>query len=159
VKGILGTRKTLLIFAMTLYMITTANSGNMKTETAANDIKANKILKPSVELAGYSITKLWEGRIDERQGAYLRAHNKDKVIDIIIIVKDDLPEYVKRIEYYDRSADENLDFVKMKIYEKGKDWREVAITEENKYGLKFANNNYRKLLQKIRTLQKGEIKK
>ncbi|HBH61454.1 MAG TPA: hypothetical protein DDX85_06905, partial [Nitrospiraceae bacterium] len=64
--------------------------------------------------------------------------------------QDNLPQYFKRIEYFDDGGEGNLDAMRMKIYEKEKGWRDVGISKDNKYGLAYADSQYKELLEKIK---------
>ena len=110
------------------------------------------------KLAGYSIDKLWEGEIDERRTAYLKAKKDDRVIDIIVVIQDELPKYFKRIDYFDEDADRHLDSLKMKIYKAAQGWKQIGITRENKTGLAFVNAKYNDILAKMKDVRAGEKK-
>ncbi len=153
----MGNRKALIGLAIFMIVINFAGVV-LEKSSYAESIKHN-LIKPSEEFIGYSMKKLWEGKIDGRKLVCFKAEKVNKVVDVIIIIEDNLPKFYKRIEYYDKDADKKLDLVKMRIYEEGKGWRDVGITEENKYGLEYANTKYNEILGKINEKQLKETEK
>lgn len=105
---------------------------------------------PPILLAGPDDAKLWEGEIEGRAVVYFRSERQGGASDVIVTTEDSLPEYFKRIEYLDKGSDGDLDMVRMRIYEKDRGWRNVGITRENKYGLAYAESQYRELMGKVR---------
>ncbi|MBI5664192.1 MAG: hypothetical protein HZC49_03735 [Nitrospirae bacterium] len=94
--------------------------------------------------------KQWEGEINGKVIAYFRLEKERGVSNVVVSTVDNLPDYFKRIEYFDSDGDGSLDLMSMKIYEKEKGWRDVGITNDNKYGLAYADSQYKELLEKIK---------
>jgi hypothetical protein len=141
--------KRFIIAVMTVLI---AAAGSVSAEDTQNVRTAgeHKILIPPVKFTGSEDKKIWEGQIDGRVVAYFKAENDNEKKEVVIVTQDDLPKYFKRIEYLDKGGDRSLDLVEMNIYEKAKGWRRIGITKENKYGLEFAESQYKELLGKIK---------
>ncbi len=150
-------RKVLLRLAILLAILNFA--GIILEKPSRAESITHDVIKPTMEFIGYSVKKLWEGTIDGKQVVCFQAEKVNKVVDVIVVIEDNLPTFYKRVEYYDEDANKNLDFVKMKVYEEGKGWRDVGITGENKYGLGYANTKYNKILGKINEKQAKETEK
>lgn len=108
------------------------------------------IIVPPLKFISPEDKKKWEGEINGRAISYYRIEKEGRISDVIVSTQDNLPEYFKRIEYFDDGGDGNLDLMNMKIYQKDKGWKDVGITRDNKYGLAYADSQYRELLGKIK---------
>jgi hypothetical protein len=112
--------------------------------------KKHSIVIPPLKFITSEDKKQWEGEINGKVVAYFRLVKEGGVTDVVVSTLDNLPEYFKRIEYFDNGGDGDLDLMSMKIYEQDKGWREVGITKDNKYGLAYADSQYKELLEKIK---------
>ena len=139
-----------LIIAFITVLIAAAVSVSAEDTQKGHAAGEHRILIPPVKFIAPENKKIWEGQIDGRRVAYFRAENDSEKKEIVIVTQDDLPKYFKRIEYLDKGGDRSLDLVEMNIYEKAKGWRRIGITKENKYGLGFAESQYKELLGKIK---------
>lgn len=142
-------RVALLTSAIFILLINVCCAGSQEDP---DEIRARKhnIIIPSMKFVTPDDKKLWEGVIDGRVVTYFRQKKERGISDIIVSTQDSLPKYFKRIEYLDKGGDGNLDLVRMRIYEKAKGWRDIGITKDNKYGLRFADSQYKKLLEEIK---------
>jgi hypothetical protein len=131
-------------------MIAAVVSVSAEDRQKGHAVEEHKILIPPVKFIAPEDKKIWEGQIDGRRVAAFRAENDNEKKEVVIVTEDDLPKYFKRIEYLDKGGDGALDLVEMNIYEKAKGWRRVGITKENKYGLGYAESQYKELLGKIK---------
>ena len=141
------------IIAFMTALIAAAGSVSAEDTQKGRTAGEHKILIPPVKFAPED-KKLWEGEIDGRRVAYFRAENGKEKKEVVIVTQDDLPKYFKRIEYLDKGGDGSLDLVGMNIYEKAQGWKRVGITKENKYGLGYAESQYKVLLEKIKGQRK-----
>jgi hypothetical protein len=128
------------------------NAGCVSAEKkqAQSPSDRHAVMIPPLHYVGPEDKTQWNGEIEGRSVSYFRSKKERESADVIVVTHDDLPLYFKRIEYLDKSGDGSLDLVRMKIYEKDTGWRGVGITQENKYGLEYADKKYKELLQKIR---------
>jgi len=110
----------------------------------------HNIIVPPLKFVTTEDKKQWEGEIDGKVTAYFSVVRERGISDVVVSTLDNLPEYFKRIEYFDNGGDGKLDLVSMKIYEKEKGWRDIGITKDNKYGLAYAESQYKELLDKIK---------
>ncbi|MEW6600255.1 MAG: hypothetical protein AB1499_04740 [Nitrospirota bacterium] len=110
----------------------------------------HNIVVPQLKFVTPDDKKQWEGEIDGRSVVYFTLQKQNGPANVVVSTQDNLPEYFKRIEYFDDGGDGNLDLMSMEIYEKEKGWRDVGITGENKYGLAYADSQYKELLEKIK---------
>ncbi len=110
----------------------------------------HNIIVPPPKFAGPDDKKIWEGEINGRHVACFSVKKAGGEDHVVIVTRDELPSYFKRIEYLDKGGDGSLDMLRMRIYEIAKGWRRVGITRDNKYGLAYADSQFRELLEKIR---------
>lgn len=140
--------KKIISAAAILLLVLNAGCVILRTKTTESGMH-NQSMEPPLEFTGSETKKLWDGEIDGRRVMQFTSIRDDKCHDGIVVIQDNLSHYFKRIEYIDRDCDGTLDLVRMKIYEKDKGWRNVGISEENKYGLKYAETIYKEMLTKI----------
>ncbi|UCD35855.1 MAG: hypothetical protein JSU90_03215 [Nitrospiraceae bacterium] len=133
-----------------LFLATTAGCATAQEKPPVSSPSVHNIAIPPLLLAGPDDAKLWEGDVEGRAVSYFRSHREGGTSDVIVVTEDSLPAYFRRIEYLDKGGDGELDLVRMRIYEKDKGWRNVGITKENKYGLAYAESQYRELMGKVR---------
>jgi hypothetical protein len=146
-------RNEIVLLLAILLMIMNINCGGAQAKTSDTGTAEHNIIKPPMEFVGPDDRKLWEGEIEGSSVASFRSSKESRVKNVIVVTRDNLPKFFKRIEYIDNDGDGSLDLMKMKIYEEGKGWRDVGITKDNKYGLKYANSKYNELLRKIKEAQ------
>ena len=141
-------RHDIILLATLMVCISVACSG--VNSNAGNPlIEKQGILIPPIKYVGPDEKIQWEGAIDGRKTSYYRPAYEGGMIDVVVVIKDTLPDYFKRIEYVDMDRDGQVDSVRMMIFEKDRGWREVGITKENKYGLRYADTQYKELVKKI----------
>jgi hypothetical protein len=140
--------------AVVLLIILIAGCSSLGTRAFEGEIKEYGITVPPLEFVTPYTRKTWEGKIEGRSTACFRYKKGNVTQDVVVVIQDDFPAFFKRIEYLDREGDGALDAVSMKIYEEGKGWRNVGITRENKYGLGYADNRYKEVLDKIEKAKK-----
>lgn len=145
-------KRTVLGLAI-LFITMNMNCSGVQARPSDAGTAEHHIVIPPMEFVGPSDRKLWEGEIEGRNVAFFGSSEKSEVKNVIIVTGNNLPKFFKRIEYIDHDGDGSLDSMKMKIYEEGKGWRDVGITKDNKYGLKYANGKYNELLKKIKEAQ------
>lgn len=143
-----------LIILLTLNIAVCASAGEKLEGPPA---KMQGIVIPQLKFVTAEHKKQWEGEIKGRAVSYFRLEKDTGISNVVVSIQDNLPEYFKRIEYFDDGGDGDLDLVSMKIYEKEKGWRDVGITRDNKYGLAYADSRYKELLEQIR--ESGNVKK
>ena len=141
-------RHDIILLATLMVCISVACSG-VKSNAGNTSIEKQSILIPPIKYVGPDEKIQWEGVIDGRETAYYRPAYEGGMIDVVVVIKDTLPDYFKRIEYVDMDRDGQVDSVRMMIFEKDRGWREVGITKENKYGLRYADTQYKELVKKI----------
>jgi hypothetical protein len=141
--------KTVIIL-MLFVIIVPVDGISAQKEPAQFPDKKHSILISPAKFVGPEDNKVWEGEIEGRVVAYFRLRKARGVSDAVVVTRDDLPEYFKRIEYLDRGGDGTLDAVLMKVYEKAKGWRDAGITKDNKYGIGYADTQYKELWGKIK---------
>ena len=110
------------------------------------------IIIPPLKFVTPEDKKQWEGEINGRTITYFRLEKEERTSNVVVSTQDELPEYFKRIEYFDDGGDGNLDLMNMKIYEKERGWRDAGITRDNKYGLAYADSRYKELLEEIKVI-------
>ena len=133
-------------------LLTINNTGCVSAQEKKSgppSVKHNIIIPP-LKFVTPEDKKQWEGEISGRVVSYFRLEKERGLSKVVISTLDNLPEYFKRIEYFDNGGDGDLDLMSMKIYEKEKGWRDVGITRDNKYGLAYADSQYKELLEKIK---------
>jgi hypothetical protein len=138
---------------LALIMLLTVNiTGRVSAQEKMSGPPANKhnIVVPPLKFITPEDKKQWEGEINGKAVAYFRLVREGGSTDVVVSTLDKLPEYFKRMEYFDNGGDGNLDLMSMKIYEKEKGWRDVGITKDNKYGLAYADSQYKELMEKIK---------
>ncbi len=145
-------------FMALVMLLIVNNAGCVSAQEKLSESPAIKhnIIIPPMKFVTPDDKKLWEGEINGRVIAYFRLEKERGISDVVVSTQDNLPEYFKRIEYLDDGGDGNLDLMSMKIYEKDKGWKEVGITRDNKYGLAYADSQYKELLEKIKEV--GKVK-
>ncbi len=109
---------------------------------------------PPMDFVSSNAKVVWEGKIEDKIITYYKEKRDGGNDDIVVLVRDRLPESFKRIEYLDKDGNKDLDALIMKIYEGGKGWRDVTITREHKYGLNYVNQEYNLLLEEIKEARK-----
>lgn len=144
--------KTFLALMMLLAVNITGCVSAQEKMSGPPAVKHNIIIPP-LKFITPEDEKQWEGEINGKVVAYFRLVKEKGITYIIVSTQDNLPEYFKRIEYFDKGGDGNLDLMSMKIYEKEKGWRDIGITKDNKYGLAYADSQYKELLEKINEAQ------
>ena len=117
----------------------------------------HNIIIPPMKFVTPDDKQQWEGQINGRIITYFRLEKEGGISNVVVSTQDNLPEYFKRIEYFDDDGDGDLDLMSMKIYEKDKGWRDIGITKDNKYGLTYADSQYKELMEKIK--EAGKVKK
>lgn len=115
------------------------------------------IIGQELEISKYSSNKLWEGEIEGKRVAYFRSQELNRLKNIVVVTKDDLPDNFRSIEYYDNDADRSLDLINIKTYREGDGWNDVKITAKNVNTLQHANTKYNELLNKIIDLHLNEL--
>lgn len=141
--------KTFLALIMLLAVNITGCVSAQEKMSGSHAVKHNIVIPP-LKFSTPEDKKQWEGEINGKLVAYFRLVRERGIIHIVVSTQDNLPEYFKRIEYFDSGGDGNLDLMSMKIYEKEKGWRDIGITKDNKYGLAYADSQYKELLEKIK---------
>jgi len=112
-------------------------------------VNKHGIVVPPLKYVSPEDKKHWEGEINGRIITCFKLVKESGVSNVVISTEDKLPEYFKRIEYLDIDGDRSLDLMSMRIYTKEKGWKDVGITRENKYGLAYADSQYKDLLVKM----------
>ena len=144
--------RTVLLVTL-LFSISTGCSG-VQTTPLVTETVDHGIEIPPMEFVTPDARQVWKGKLGKSRAIYFKLKKQNRVDDIVVLIQDRLPEYFKRIEYLDRGGDKALDYVKMKIYEKGSGWRDVTITSEHEYSLGFANKEYNEILKEIKGVRK-----
>jgi hypothetical protein len=146
--------KMALLALVMLMTVNIAGSVSAQDTLSAPPAKKHNITIPPMKFVTPDDKKQWEGEINGRIITCFRLGKEQKISDVVVSTRDELPEYFKRIEYVDDNGDGDLDLVSMKIYEKDKGWRDIGITKDNKYGLAYADSQYKELLEKIKEARK-----
>lgn len=147
--------KTLKTAALTVALITVLQGGCAGVTANSDDPSAERhgVPVPSPRFVGPEDKELWAGDMDGRATKYYRLNTNAGIQDVIVVIQDELPEFFKRIEFLDAEGDGTLDLLRMSIYEKARGWRDVGITKENRYGLEYADKQFKGLLEKINEQQ------
>jgi hypothetical protein len=127
-----------------------AGCASTQETLSAPPAKKHDVIIPPLKFVSPEDEKQWEGEINGRAITYYRIKKERGILNVVVSTQDNLPEYFKRIEYFDDGGDGILDLMSMKIYDKEKGWRDVGITKDNKYGITYADSQYKELLEKIR---------
>ncbi|MBI5408906.1 MAG: hypothetical protein HZA14_06030 [Nitrospirae bacterium] len=125
--------------------INTGYGEDLKKGIPAEEAEINTRLEPPAEFPYNTTKRLWEGELEGRKAAYF----KYKTEDILVVIQDKLPEEFRRIEYFDRDGDGNLNLVRTMLFRKGAGWENSEITEENRYAIEFVNGKYKEYMSKI----------
>ncbi len=144
----MGIFRTVLLTAILLSIITVCSS--VQTAPLVAETVDHVIEIPPMEFVTPDAKQVWKGKLGKSRAIYFKLQKKNGVDDIVVLIRDRMPEYFKRIEYLDKGGDKAMDYVKMKIYEKGNGWRDVTITSEHAYSLGFANKEYNEILEEIK---------
>ncbi len=124
-----------------------------QTTLLASETSDHGIEIPPMEFVPPDAKQVWRGKLGKSRVICFRFKKQNRVDDIVVLIRDRMPEFFKRIEYLDKGGDKALDYVKMKIYEKGNGWRDVTITSEHAYSLGFANKEYNEILEEIKRVR------
>jgi hypothetical protein len=138
-----------IIVSVIFFAVINGGCVSVQGQRSEPPAKNHNVIIPPMKYVGPEGKKHWEGDIDGRSVSYFRLKNQHGISDVLVITQDDLPGYFKRIEYLDKDGDGNADVVRMSIYEKAKGWRDVGISKDNKYGLAYADIQFKELLRKI----------
>lgn len=142
--------KAFLAFIMLLTVNVGGCASTQQEKLSVPPAKQHDLIIPQLKFVTPEDKKQWEGEIDGRTIAYFRLEKESGAYNVVVSIQDNLPEYYKRIEYFDDGGDGNLDLMSMNIYEKEKGWRYVGITRDNKYGLAYADSQYKELVEEIK---------
>ena len=139
-----------LLALIMLLTVDIAGCAGTQEHVSGPPAKKHDIIIPPYTFVTPDDKKQWEGEINGRAISYFRLEKERGISHVVISTQDNLPHYFKRIEYFDDGGEGNLDAMRMKIYEKEKGWRDVGISKDNKYGLAYADSQYKALLEKIK---------